>query len=138
MSKLHWDHHTHFTHSGRAGLNMLGYDPERDPNLTKQLLLPTFDFDDDARLRSEAELKEQLPERVDAFHNGIPFEQLFASLTNETPATSDIIKEVLFSLARQGVVRFKDKSGGRKVGSQLKKSDIVLPTSQKRFDFGKS
>src|SRR6185503_3140773 len=50
VKSLHWQIENHFQHFGSAGLNMLGYDPDRDPAITDQLpLFGNYHFDEAAR-----------------------------------------------------------------------------------------
>jgi hypothetical protein len=113
---------------------MLGYDPEKDSDWTKQKLLPGFFFDETARVDSEEQLLEQLPEQLHQFADGITFGEAFAKLTNETPVTSDIMKGVLNDLARQGVIKVRDHSGAVKRRSGVQRdSDVIIVTRQMRL-----
>jgi three-Cys-motif partner protein len=133
MVGLHWEVSTTFSHYGRAGLRMLGYDQDKDEDWTRQKLLPGFFFDQTAQALTQDQLLQQLPERLHGRSHGIAFQDLFAELTNETPATSDIMKEVLNNLARQGILKVADKSGGKRRAGIQHDSDIITPSRQKRF-----
>jgi len=111
MVGLHWKENTSFAHYGKPGLRMLGYDQKNDPDWSEQLLLPQFSFDQDAFESSHEELLEQLPEKISAFPDGIPFKDLFANLTNECPVTAEMMKGVLADLARHGIIKVQDEKG---------------------------
>src|SRR5229473_4753362 len=57
MALRHWAMSNHFVHHGRAGLKMLGFDPEQN---IQQIPLGFF-FDDDAETRSKNALMNELP-----------------------------------------------------------------------------
>lgn len=134
MVGLHWSENTSFAHYGGSGLQMLGYDPSEDFRNTCQKMLPGFYFDETARAASYEQLLEQLPERLARQPDPIPFGQLFADLTNETPATSHLFKEVLSELAREGIIQVRDNSGAtvRRAGIQ-RETDLIIVSKQKRF-----
>lgn len=134
MVGLHWSENTSFAHYGGSGLRMLGYDPAEDFNSTQQKMLPGFYFDETARAASYEQLLDQLPERLARQSCPKPFVQLFAEITNETPATSGLIKEVLADLAREGIIRVRDKSGAtaRRAGIQ-RETDLIIVSKQTRF-----
>jgi three-Cys-motif partner protein len=133
MVELHWKENTSFIHYGRSGMSMLGYDPDADPKITRQKCLPEFCFDLTALASTEEALFDELPEKISGFKDGVPFEQFFADVTNETPATSEIMANVLVDLARQGVIEIRDKTGQTSRRSSLRKSDIILPSRQGRL-----
>jgi three-Cys-motif partner protein len=134
MVGLHWQESTHFAHYGRSGLQMLGYDETRDEGLTKQHLLPGFYFDETALLSSQDALFDQLPKRIfDTWKEGVPFHQLFASLTNECPVTSEIMKDVMAELAREGEFRIVTAKGAARRNIIGHSSDIIIPSKQKRL-----
>jgi three-Cys-motif partner protein len=45
MAKLHWELHNYFRHNGGAGLHMVGYDPNKDDELSGQFGFEDFNFD---------------------------------------------------------------------------------------------
>lgn len=134
MVDVHWKEGTSFAHYGRSGLRMLGYNQEDDVELTKQRMLPIFSFDQVALKSSHTTLFDELPERIFPFKGGIAFSDLFSRLTNESPVTAKIMKDVLTQLAAEGLIRVKDKTGLtiRRAGIQHD-SDIVIPSQQKRL-----
>jgi|KBSSwiStaDraftv2_1062776.scaffolds.fasta_scaffold11360_4 three-Cys-motif partner protein len=98
MTALHWRMQNHFVHHGRAGLRMLGYDPEQPIDQTPF----DFIFDDNAQARSKKALMEELPEKVLSAHkSGDPpptLLDLFNSVCNETPATKRLLSNTIVDL----------------------------------------
>ncbi len=95
VKELHWAIENHFEHFGGAGLAMLGYDPDKDPEVTGQLHLP-FRFDDEARTRTHSSLVEALGQRIaSTSSDGVPFNHLFAQVCNETPATKAMLADAV-------------------------------------------
>lgn len=135
MAELHWLENTHFAHFGRPGLMMLGYDQDHDIKVTGQgLLLPEFRFDEIARATTYECLVTELPERISKFDGGVTFAELFASLTNETPATSEIIKAALGEMHRHGEIHIRDETGLviRQAGIQHR-TDVITISKQRRL-----
>jgi three-Cys-motif partner protein len=132
MVELHWKESSCFEHFGRSGLRMLGYDQTQDPTWTNQPLFDGFQFDSEARKSSERELAGQLPHRVSLFKEGIPFVEFFSKHTNETPATSLIIRDVINQLVTEGDVEVLDRDGKRRT-KITKNSDIIRPSQQRKL-----
>jgi hypothetical protein len=118
VKELHWRIENHFSHYGGAGLSMLGFDPARDFDPAQQ----SFGFDSIAKIHTRQALLTQLPDRIrDKWPGGIAFDDLFKSLTNETPATREMIREVATQLCRDGDLV---KRGG--AGQERRASTAVL------------
>uniref|UniRef100_UPI00196AEB0F three-Cys-motif partner protein TcmP n=1 Tax=Aquisphaera insulae TaxID=2712864 RepID=UPI00196AEB0F len=132
MTGVHWERHNSVAHYGGAGLKMLGYDPEQDVVVTGQKPLPGFFFDDKAQAMTEGALLDELPRRIYEFSDAVEFQRLFALITNETPATSQMLRKSIRILAREGLLRVRDASGltERRAGIQAE-SDIVTIPAQK-------
>jgi three-Cys-motif partner protein len=99
MGKLHWEIRTSFLNHGGAGFDaMLGFDPAKDLRDMPTL----FEFDDIARIRSEELATEQLGRMVHAANRGAlqppTVEELFTARCNDTPVTTDILRDVLLRL----------------------------------------
>jgi three-Cys-motif partner protein len=98
MTALHWRMQNHFVHHGRAGLRMLGYDPEQQINQAPF----DFMFDDNAEARSKKALMEELPEKVFSAHKAgaapPTLLDLFNGVCNETPATKRLISSTIVDL----------------------------------------
>jgi three-Cys-motif partner protein len=138
VKDLHWTIENHFEHFGGPGLAMLGYDPDRDPAVTGQLPLP-FRFDDQARKRTHNSLVESLGQRIASTTlDGIEFDNFFAEVCNETPATKSMLAAAIRDLCIAGEL---EKGGGegeqRSATTALKGNDIIRPARQRTFSFGK-
>ena len=137
MVGLHWLENTSFAHFGRPGLLMLGYDQDEDIRITGQrLLLPEFRFDEIARAATHDYLVNELPPRLFEFKDGVAFGDFFSQLTNETPATSELLKSAIAILHKQGIIDIRDKTGlvKRQAGVH-DKTDVITPSRQRRFSF---
>lgn len=118
VKELHWRIQNHFSHFGEAGLSMLGFDPARDVD-PSQL---SFGFDPIAKIQTRQALMTQLPERIrSAWPGGVHFDRLFTTLTNQTPATREMMREVATELCHEGDLV---KRGGD--GQQRRTSTAVL------------
>ena len=134
MTALHWSHSNDFFHYGRPGLHMLGYDPHQDQAVTGQPMFAEFAFDRLARQRTEDALMEDLPQRLATIGDGMSFDEFFAQTTNETPATSEILKGVVRDLSRDGELIIYDKSGTRRRrNSVIQNGDRLVRSRQKRL-----
>ncbi|HZF48589.1 MAG TPA: three-Cys-motif partner protein TcmP [Polyangiaceae bacterium] len=109
VKKLHWKIENNFQHFGSPGLNMLGYDPGMDPEVTGQL--PLYYFDNAARSLTHQGLMRSLPGRISSdYPEGVTFITLFKALCNETTATKDLLAEVVRDLCVAGEL---EKRGGQ-------------------------
>jgi three-Cys-motif partner protein len=130
MGELHWDLQTAAAHYGRAGTNMLGFDP-RNVNGDQIPRLPGFGFDELALRNSIDALCEELPRRLRDEFGDTSFIDLFSALANETPATRRIFKYALHELHGSNEVVIRDKTGltYRKGKSKMTRtSSSFLPT----------
>ena len=132
VKQLHWELQNHFSHFGDTGLSMLGFDPFREPDPRQQLL---FAFDSIAKQQTELALMAQLPDRLRRnYYDGIQFNDLFAALTNETPATKDMLRTALTSLCREGdFTRLGGCGEHRHCTTPIRDSDVVMPSRQLRL-----
>jgi three-Cys-motif partner protein len=138
VKALHWAVENHFEHFGGAGLAMLGYDPDKDPEVTGQLLLP-FRFDDQAHTRTHSSLVESLGQRIASTSpDGVPFDHLFAQVCNETPATKAMLAAAVRDLCIAGELEKRGGEGERRgPATALNSDDIIRPARQRFFSFGK-
>jgi three-Cys-motif partner protein len=132
MAALHWRLQNHFVHHGRSGLRMLGFDPER---AIEQIPFD-FVFDDNARARSLSALSLELPRRVFNAHRADAAPptllQLFQEICNETPATKDLVSEVIVELRAQNELEIVSSDGRlRPRAITLDDHDRVLPAKQR-------
>ncbi len=136
MMGVHWDLQNSFAHYGNAGLKMLGYRPNEDVFHTKQPFFPGFYFDDKAKALTREALFEELPGLIFGYTDPISFRSLFSAISNETPATSQILRLPLYDLAKEGHIVIKDQTGStiRREGVQHE-SDLILIPRQKRLFF---
>ena len=75
--------------------------------MTRQL---AFQFDDPARARTKLALREAVGARIARdFSSGVRFDELFAAICNETPATKAMLGEAVTSLCGYGDL---EKHGG--------------------------
>lgn len=125
MAERHWALTNHFIHQGKAGLQMLGFDPEHD---FEQLPMD-FLFDDDAAERSRTALLEQLPERIYAAGNTlVTLGSLFSGICNETPATIAQVSQVLSDLRNEKDIEvFTDDGTLRPRAAKLDWTDVIVP-----------
>ena len=96
----------------------------------------SFYFDNKAKALTREALFEELPSLIYDYTAPINFRSLFSNISNETPATSQILRLSLRDLATEGQIIIKDESGGivRRAGVQ-RDSDIILIPRQKRLFF---
>jgi three-Cys-motif partner protein len=136
MVGVHWDLQNSFAHYGGPGLKMLGYHQDEDILYTKQPYFPGFYFDNKAKALTREALFEELPSVIFDYTDPIDFRSLFSNISNETPATSQILRLSLRDLARERQIIIKDKTGGiiRRAGVQHD-SDVILIPRQKRLFF---
>ena len=135
MTSLHWSQSNDFVHYGGAGLQMLGYDWRQDAAQTGQPMIEEFRFDDDAILRTRSCLMVDVPQRISIVGSkGISFDDFFAGTTNETPATSDILREVVGELSREREIQVFGSDGKlRRRGSIVENSDRLVINRQMRL-----
>ncbi len=129
MAERHWALTNNFVHQGQAGLQMLGFDPERD---LEQLPMD-FLFDDDAAARSHAALLNQLPERIYSSSEGKPatLGTIFSQICNETPATISRVSKVLTVLRDEKDIEIFGKDGSLKPRAmRLEWTDVIVPHRQ--------
>jgi three-Cys-motif partner protein len=134
MMGIHWEQTNSFAHYGKPGLNMLGFDPDEVIASSSQRWLPGFYFDDTAKaLTLEAALQE-LPRYLADKSGPIDVRSLFAQISNDTPATVAILREVLRELASDDDFEIRDKTGltVRRRGVQSD-SDVIYKAKQPRL-----
>lgn len=136
VKELHWDVENHFIHYGGPGIDMLGYDPARRHKEYQQ----SFDFDRSAEQRALDALAEQLPARVcSQFSSGVPFDKLYESLCNETPASKALLRKAVNELCSAHELSKKGANGEQRSNStEVKNNDIIYLPRQIRLDFSAS
>jgi three-Cys-motif partner protein len=128
MTKLHWLMQNHFVHHGRAGLRMLGYDPDQPIGQVPF----DFIFDDDAETRSKKSLMEELPHKVFSAHRtgAAPptLLNLFDGVCNETPATKRLISNAIIELRELKEVEILTSDGRSRPRTQtVDDTDVIVP-----------
>ena len=136
MASLHWELHNHFAHYGGPGLEMLGFDAAK-PFVEQFLNTLPFEFDSLAKQNSFDALMSQLPARIhQQFRDGVTFARLFAHITNETPATSEHIRDVLEVLIKDHEIQLRDEYGRpRRRRTRPSNKDIVIIAPQQKLSF---
>ena len=131
MARRHWAMSTHSVHQGKAGLNMLGFVPERD---LAQLPMD-FGFDLNAETRTKAALMTELPALIfDRRGAASPptLGHLFTSVCNQTAATVDLVAQSLVALRAEGEIEIVGAKGRPKPrGKNLSWNDAILPAVQR-------
>lgn len=138
MKKLHWELSNHFAHYGTAGLNMLGYDAAYDAMQTGQMDLNLdYGFDDLAKDKTVAVLSEELPRLIHQYQDGIAYTDFVSRICNETPATSDIIKEVSEFMIQCKELSVTGPNGEKRTrASRIQGRDMLSMPRQIYIDFG--
>lgn len=125
MQKLHWELKNHFSHEGKAGLCMLGYDPKSDGFEHKQDFLFT-DHDQDVNHQA---LLSELPVHIPK--TGISFNDLFIQQCNFTPSTAEMISNAAKELYAKREIRVLTKNGRRKKPwAKINADDIIKRQDQ--------
>jgi len=139
MTQLHWQLKNHFTHYGGAGLHMFGYDPMKDEQLIGVADMfgnSEFSFDKIARKRTIEGIVEELPRLIHRFADGIRFDEFYRLVANQTPATSDHIREGANLLAEIKELEILGPNGERRrKANTITNQDIIRPPQQKTLSF---
>jgi three-Cys-motif partner protein len=134
MVQQHWNLSNSSAHYGTSGYKMLGYEPGNDSKLNRQLLLDGYMFDESARNSTVEALHDDLPTllRKD-FPGGTDLKSLYSAISNETPATVELVEKVLRSLLADRVIDVRDPSGRTKRIADVKLDDIIKADRQKKL-----
>lgn len=133
MMELHWQSANHFSHYLEPDIFTLGYQANLDRNATMQDALElgeSHQFDALAADRCKSGLIEKL---VPAIYNGKPtqFSQLLDSMGSLTPATADMIRDVLDPAIRCGDLLVRSTDGVKRAkGHSVKVNDVLERSSQ--------
>jgi len=143
MTELHWQLKNHFSHYGGAGLQMFGYDPSKDSNLTRLEDLfskSEFSFDEMAKDKTLKGVVEDLPKTIyQNFTDGISVGDFYSLVANQTPATTEHLKEAVYILSQSGELEVCGVNGERRrKPHSIRLDDVVRPNTQCVFDFGRS
>ncbi|MCY4045262.1 MAG: three-Cys-motif partner protein TcmP [Cellvibrionales bacterium] len=111
-------------HYGRAGLNMLSFDPAHK---SSSLYL----FDDDSRLISKDALHEDIPRLISQAGDAILVGQFYENAYSETPAHSEDIHQVIIENPDLEVIT--DSGGERRKANTIRVEDIIRVKNQRSF-----
>lgn len=139
MGAVFWELQNTMEHFGGPGFDALGFDPNVD---VRQGMLDYL-FDDDARVRSQATLLEQIPRLLhQATREGgvVSKRALFASRANDTPVVSALVdsqlaelrdaREILILGRRPGSAADDPRRSIRERASSFRWSDEIQFTRQ--------
>jgi three-Cys-motif partner protein len=125
MQGLHWKVQNSFIHEGNAGLFMLGYDANRDFDVTRQ----NFLFSQDDKLHNNEVLLQQIPQLVP--QDGIPVSAFLRKYCNQTPSTFDMIKNAIKDAYSYGEILVTSPlSNPKRKGANIQDDDIVYRSRQ--------
>lgn len=140
MKSVHWDHGNSFGHSLEAGLFQIGYEANKDMDVTLQTEMNFMEasaFDETLRTRSIVTLRDELPRLIHEQHDGVTFNDLIYQIANKTNATEKIIKESLNeAVATKELQALIEGGGQRAKGTSIRGTDILLPSRQKSIFMG--
>lgn len=137
MIKTHWDVGNLFRHYGGPGtkMHMWGYNARNDPGLSGIL---DFGFDDIDRNECIKALQAELPDLIYGQEEGTTFEKLANSISNNTVAWQDLIKEQLGFLQSEGELEIITPNGNqREAASRISDDDVLRRKRQAVFPFMK-
>ena len=82
-------------------------------------------------MKSINKLREDLPEIIYKYTNGVTFGDLFTNTCNTTPATAQIYRESLNLTLQNKEIYIVNKNGGyRRSANSISDSDIIIPAKQ--------
>lgn len=118
---------------------MFGYDPSMDENVTgvSDLFSETeYSFDETARLLTLNTIREELPEIIFQYADGISFSDFYQKIANHTPATTEHLKEVIGSLIDLKAIEVFSPDGKMRTKcSTIKAGDILKVPRQTIIQF---
>jgi len=135
MIKTHWDVGNLFRHYGGAGteMHMWGYNARNDPGLSGILDFGFGEMDKNECIRA---LQSELPNLIYSQADGISFEGLASSISNNTVAWQDLIKEQLGFLRSEGEIEIITPNGNQRAAAgRIIDEDILRRKRQSVFPF---
>lgn len=125
MQGLHWSMQNSFIHEGDAGLFMLGYDANRDFDVTRQ----DFLFSQDDKIHNHEVLLTQIPKLVPK--DGIQVSAFLRKYCNQTPSTFNMIKDAIKDAYSYGEILVTSPLSNRKhKGANIQDDDIICRSHQ--------
>lgn len=141
MKTVHWDHGNSFGHSLEPGFFQIGYEANKDIDVTSQAEMNFSEahaFDSTLRARSVDTLKDLLPRMIYESPNGVVFNDLMSNIANQTNATEKIVKESLHDgVATKELQAIIEGGGFRSKGTSIHGTDILIPHRQRSIFLGK-
>ncbi len=119
---LHEDSETQ-AHFGRAGLNMLSYNPSNSLYL----------FDNDSRKAAIEALQDDIPRLVGQSGDVLPMAEFYEIAYSQTPAHSEDIHHIMIDNPDLEVIT--DNGGTRRKASKIKATDTLKLTKQRHIIF---
>lgn len=113
-------------HYGRAGLNMLSYNPA-DHHASLYL------FNSDSRTESIDALKEDIPRLISQSGESLEVKRFYANAYNETPAHSEDIHQAIIESPELTV--YTESGGERRKPNTIKVTDTIVRKPQLIFTF---
>ncbi|KCZ61434.1 three-Cys-motif partner protein TcmP [Hyphomonas atlantica] len=110
-------------HFGRAGLDMLHYDPNEDATL--------YLFKDEDRKRATEQLYDDIPRRLANSGDAIQVEDFYQDIYNHTPAHSDDIHQAIIKSPDLTVIT--PNGGERRVANTIHPGDTLKLKPQRSF-----
>jgi three-Cys-motif partner protein len=140
MKGVHWDHGNSFGHSLEAGYFQIGYQANKDVDVTFQTEMDfsgAAAFDSVLRERSVNTLKDLLPRMIHENPNGLAFNDLMVQIANQTNATEAIVKDSLHEGVLTKDLQVAIEGGGfRTKGTSIRGTDILIPHRQRSIFLG--
>lgn len=112
-------------HIGRAGLNMLSFDPN---NIGQEYLFGEID-----RRRAREELYNDIPKAVSEFGDSVVVSEFMKSIWNETPSHSHDISSAIIDNPDLKIIT--ENGGERRSIKGIRPTDIIRINAQKSFFF---
>lgn len=140
MKTVHWDHGNSFGHSLEPGFFQIGYQANKDIDVTFQAEMSFSEanaFDSTLRTRSVDTLKDLLPRIIYENPNGLVFNDLMSQIANQTNATEKIVKESLHEgVAAKELQAVIEGGGFRAKGTSIRSTDLLIPHRQRSIFLG--
>ncbi len=118
------DNCSHQAHFGRAGLNMLAYDPAREDG-------SLYLFDESARAQARDQLYDDIPRLIEKCGDVMEVEHFYAAAYNTTAAHSQDINAMM--IENPDVKVLTESGGERRKPNTIKTSDIIQLDRQTSF-----
>ena len=131
MIDVHWKHDNDLAHYGGPGLNMFGYKSSNDLG---ELIGAEFRFNEVAKERTMKALPEDILRFLRENLGPVSFQDLKMGVSNETPASDDMIRTVLMLLRGDGELLLRREKKERiRASDELQLSpQALIPFTKKR------